>query len=52
MDALHMLSIAGLMIGALDYALLVRRRARKRRLLESAHLTGLQGLVRVMLADA
>jgi hypothetical protein len=54
MDAAHLLSAFGLVIGTVDYSLLVRRRARARRLLRDAEASqqiGLQGLVRVLLVD-
>jgi hypothetical protein len=51
MDAAHLLSAVGIVIGTIDYTLLIRRRARKRRQLESAQHIGLQGLVRVLLVD-
>jgi hypothetical protein len=50
--AVQLLSIVGLAVGAADYALLIRRRAAVRRRLEWAQQSGLQGLVRVMLADS
>jgi hypothetical protein len=43
------LSMAGLALGTLGYALLVRRRRDQRRLASVAAESGLQGLVRVML---
>ena len=51
MDAVHLLSALGLVIGTLDYSLLVRRRARQRRQARDAQVIGLQGMVRVLLAD-
>jgi len=42
------LSMAGLALGTLGYALLVRRRRNERRVASAAAATGLQGLVRVM----
>jgi hypothetical protein len=51
MDAVHVMAAMGLVIGTIDYLLLIRRRARMRRQLESSHAVGLQGLVRVLLAD-
>ena len=54
MDAAHLLSTIGLVLGTVDYSLLVRRRAvqrRRMRELEATQETGLQGLVRVLLAD-
>jgi hypothetical protein len=54
MDTAHLLSAFGLMIGTLDYSLLVRRRDRVRRQLRETEATqqiGLQGLVRVLLVD-
>jgi hypothetical protein len=54
MDAAHLLSAFGLVIGTVDYSLLVRRRARARRMLreaEASQQVGLQGLVRVLLVD-
>ena len=50
--AVQLLSIVGLALGTADYALLIRRRAADRRRLETVQKTGLQGLVRVMLADS
>ncbi|HEX6128457.1 MAG TPA: hypothetical protein VF071_05470 [Candidatus Limnocylindria bacterium] len=49
--AAQLLSIVGLVVGTADYALLIRRRAADRRRLAAVQRTGLQGLVRVMLAD-
>jgi hypothetical protein len=49
--AVQLLSIVGLAVGTADYALLIRRRAADRRRLAAVQRTGLQGLVRVMLAD-
>jgi hypothetical protein len=46
MDTAHLLSAFGLVIGTVDYTLLVRRRARLRRQLREAEATqeiGLQG---------
>jgi len=54
MDTAHLLSAFGLVIGTVDYTLLVRRRARLRRQLREAEASqdiGLQGLVRVLLVD-
>jgi hypothetical protein len=54
MDSSHLLSAFGLVIGTVDYTLLVRRRARLRRQLREAEASqqiGLQGLVRVLLVD-
>jgi hypothetical protein len=54
MDTVHLLSTFGLVIGTVDYTLLVRRRARLRRRLREAEASqdiGLQGLVRVLLVD-
>ncbi len=42
------LSMAGLALGTLGYALLVRRRRDERRLASVTAASGLQGLVRVM----
>ena len=42
------LSMAGLALGTLGYALLVRRRRDERREATLSAITGLQGLVRVM----
>jgi hypothetical protein len=53
-DTAHLLSVFGLVIGTVDYSLLVRRRARVRRQLREVEATqqaGLQGLVRVLLVD-
>lgn len=50
----QLLSAVGLLLGAIDYSLLIRRRAAARRRLRDAALveqSGLQGLVRVLLAD-
>jgi hypothetical protein len=47
----HLLALIGLIVGTLDYALLVRSRERGRRALHTAAVTGLRGLVRVMAAD-
>lgn len=46
----HLLAALGIVLGTIDYALLIRRRAdeQRRRTVEA---TGLLGLVRVMLAD-
>ncbi|MGH6914130.1 MAG: hypothetical protein ACREH3_10535, partial [Geminicoccales bacterium] len=52
--ATQLLGAMGLLIGALDYTLLIRRRAEARRRArdaESVEQSGLQGLVRVLLAD-
>jgi hypothetical protein len=54
MDPAHVLSAFGLVLGTVDYSLLVRRRARVRRRLREAEASqqiGLQGLVRVLLVD-
>jgi hypothetical protein len=51
MDAVYLISGLGLMIGTVDYSLLVRRRARLRRQVRDAQMIGLQGLVRVLLVD-
>lgn len=45
------LSLTGLILGSIAYGLLVRRRVQLRRSGDVAATTGLQGLVRVMLAD-
>ena len=45
------LSLGGLVLGTIGYGLLVRRREWLRRSGDIAAATGLQGLVRVMLAD-
>lgn len=42
------LSMAGLALGTLGYALIIRRRRDQRRQASAAAETGLQGLVRVM----
>lgn len=50
----QLLTVLGLVLGTVDYALLIRRRGEARRreaALHAVQLTGLQGLVRVMLAD-
>jgi hypothetical protein len=50
----QLLSAMGLLIGTLDYSLLVRRRAVSRRHARQIALveeSGLQGLVRVLLAE-
>jgi hypothetical protein len=52
--AAQVLSAVGLVIGTVDYSLLIRRRAARRRQARQARMveeTGLQGLVRVLLAD-
>lgn len=49
----QLLTVLGLVLGTVDYALLIRRRGEARRreaALHAVQLTGLQGLVRVMLA--
>jgi hypothetical protein len=52
MDATaQMLAALGIVLGTVDYALLVRRRAGDRRRQRLAEATGLLGLVRVMLAE-
>ena len=51
MDVTHLLAAVGLVIGTVDYSLLVRRRARSRRQQRAAQDIGLQGLVRVLLVD-
>ena len=54
MDPAQLLAACGLVIGTVDYALLVRRRAAMRRHwreMSAAQDAGLQGLVRVLLAD-
>ena len=51
MDAVHLLSALGLVIGTVDYSLLIRRRARQRRQVRDAQVIGLQGMVRVLLTD-
>jgi hypothetical protein len=53
MEPSQLLSAFGLLVGTVDYTLLVRRRedARRRRDEEAAHRSGLQGLVRVLLVD-
>ena len=45
------LSLSGLILGTIAYGLLVRRRMQLRRSGDVAAATGLQGLVRVMLAE-
>ena len=50
----QLLSALGLVLATLDYSLLVRRRAdlrRQRREAAAVQQSGLQGLVRVLLAD-
>lgn len=50
----QLLSAIGLAIGTIDYAIVIRRRARQRRRaaeMESVQMSGLQGLVRVMLVS-
>jgi hypothetical protein len=50
----QLLSAVGLLIGTLDYSLLIRRRARMRRNARQSAMveqSGLQGLVRVLLAE-
>ena len=54
MDPTQLLAACGLVIGTVDYALLVRRRAAMRRQWReaaAAQEAGLHGLVRVLLAD-
>ncbi len=54
MDPTQLLAACGLVIGTVDYALMVRRRAAMRRHwreVAAAQQAGLQGLVRVILAD-
>jgi hypothetical protein len=54
MDTAHLLSAFGLVIGTVEYSLLVWRRAKLRRLLREVEVSrqlGLQGLVRVLLVD-
>lgn len=51
MEFSHLLAAVGLVIGTLDYSLLVRRRARARRQQLVAQDIGLRGLVRVLLVD-
>jgi hypothetical protein len=54
MDPTQLLAACGLVIGTVDYALLVRRRAALRRQWReaaAAHEAGLHGLVRVLLVD-
>jgi hypothetical protein len=48
----HILSLAGLVLGTLAYAALVRRRTCERSEHDTAAATGLGGLVRVLLADS
>ncbi len=45
------LSVVGLLVGALGYALLIRRRGHARKERDAVGLSGLRGLVRVMSAD-
>jgi hypothetical protein len=50
----QLLSAVGLLIGTLDYSLLIRRRASMRRNARQSAMveqSGLQGLVRVLLAE-
>ena len=54
MDPTQLLAACGLLIGTVDYALMVRRRAAMRRHWREVAATqdaGLQGLVRVILID-
>lgn len=54
MDPTQLLAACGLVIGTVDYALMVRRRATMRRLWReaaAAQEAGLHGLVRVLLVD-
>ncbi|HKO32512.1 MAG TPA: hypothetical protein VJY85_02080 [Candidatus Limnocylindria bacterium] len=54
MDPTQLLAACGLVIGTVDYALMVRRRAAMRRQWREAAAAqdaGLQGLVRVLLVD-
>jgi predicted MarR family transcription regulator len=53
-DPTHLLAACGLVIGTVDYALMVRRRAAERRHWReaaAAQAAGLHGLVRVLLID-
>jgi predicted MarR family transcription regulator len=53
-DPTQLLAACGLVIGTVDYALMVRRRAHQRRLWReaaAAQEAGLHGLVRVLLID-
>lgn len=55
MDPTQLLAACGLLIGTVDYALMVRRRAAMRRHWREVVATqdaGLQGLVRVILIDS
>jgi hypothetical protein len=54
MDPTQLLAACGLVIGTVDYALMVRRRAAMRRRWReqaAAQAAGLHGLVRVLLVD-
>jgi len=54
MDPTQLLAACGLVVGTVDYALLVRRRAAMRRRwreVAAAQEAGLHGLVRVLLID-
>lgn len=54
MDPTQLLAACGLVIGTVDYAVMVRRRAAMRRRWRdraAAQDSGLQGLVRVLLID-
>lgn len=54
MDPTQLLAACGLLIGTVDYALMVRRRAAMRRHwreVQAAQEAGLHGLVRVILVD-
>lgn len=54
MDPTQLLAACGLLIGTVDYALMVRRRAALRRHwreVAAAQEAGLHGLVRVILVD-
>ncbi len=47
----QLLVLAGLLAGTGEYSVMVRRRAERRAAVAAAHASGLQGLVRVFLAD-
>lgn len=55
MELAQGLSLIGLLIGTLDYAVVIRHRAERRRVLEhtaaEARAIGLHGLVRVFLTE-
>jgi hypothetical protein len=54
MDLMHSLTLIGLLVGALDYAVVIRHRAERREAAQravEARQHGLQGLVRVFLAE-